>query len=75
MSVEPDDRPLKGGIYSLEVKWVERYDFLHERGYVLRPRYRPGWSPPWDPKSFWRMHEQSIKIDVSGTSTLDDTRH
>ncbi|RDB17155.1 hypothetical protein Hypma_001985 [Hypsizygus marmoreus] len=30
-----------------ELKWRDRYIFLRERGYELRPRYRPGWTPSW----------------------------
>ncbi|KAG8954541.1 hypothetical protein FRC03_011438 [Tulasnella sp. 419] len=30
-----------------EQKWVQRYQFLEENGYRLRPRYRPGWKPSW----------------------------
>lgn len=27
--------------------WVRRQPFLEERGYMLRPRYRPGWVASW----------------------------
>ncbi|KAI0723542.1 kinase-like domain-containing protein [Earliella scabrosa] len=27
--------------------WIDRHDFFYSRGYVLRPRYRPGWIPSW----------------------------
>ncbi|KAG8920047.1 hypothetical protein FRC01_000951 [Tulasnella sp. 417] len=30
-----------------ELPWLARYEFLKERGYLLRPRYRPGWVPSW----------------------------
>ena len=40
-----------------EVYWRDRYDWLLESGYTLRPRYRPGWVPSWkatddDPSHF-----------------------
>ncbi|CDO77758.1 hypothetical protein BN946_scf184993.g21 [Trametes cinnabarina] len=38
------------GLYSLapqELFWQARYNFLKERGYLLRPRYSPGWKPSW----------------------------
>ncbi|KAJ2978676.1 hypothetical protein NUW54_g11251 [Trametes sanguinea] len=38
------------GIYDLapeEVFWQERYRYLEEHGYLLRPRYKPGWKPSW----------------------------
>ena len=27
--------------------WVERTELFNRRGYVLRQRYRPGWTPSW----------------------------
>ncbi|KIK55697.1 hypothetical protein GYMLUDRAFT_47653 [Collybiopsis luxurians FD-317 M1] len=27
--------------------WRDHYDWLKEKGYQLRPRYQPGWSPSW----------------------------
>jgi len=30
-----------------EAKWRDRYHFLLDRGFELRPRYRPGWIPSW----------------------------
>jgi hypothetical protein len=30
-----------------EKKWVAKYDYLLQKGYKLRPRYRPGWDPVW----------------------------
>lgn len=31
-----------------ELRWLARYKFLKEHGYLLRPRYRPGWTPSWE---------------------------
>ena len=28
-----------------EKLWREHYSFLHHRGYILRPRYQPNWTP------------------------------
>ncbi|KAI0057009.1 hypothetical protein BV25DRAFT_1920542 [Artomyces pyxidatus] len=30
-----------------EERWRDRQLFLESRGYLLRPRYRPGWTPSW----------------------------
>ncbi|KAJ3990954.1 hypothetical protein F5050DRAFT_1890410 [Lentinula boryana] len=30
--------------------WVGHFEYLRERGYMMRPRYRPGWKPSYDPK-------------------------
>ncbi|TFK85937.1 kinase-like protein [Polyporus arcularius HHB13444] len=38
------------GAYNLiptEVFWQFRYSHLADHGYVLRPRYKPGWEPSW----------------------------
>ena len=38
------------GLYNLapkELFWQARYLYLEDRGYVLRPRYHPGWKPSW----------------------------
>ena len=38
------------GFYDLlpaEVYWRDRYFFLVEHGYTLRPRYHPEWTPSW----------------------------
>lgn len=36
-----------GGIGGPEIWWAERQQILENAGYMLRPRYRPGWSPSW----------------------------
>ena len=30
-----------------EIRWRDRQQFLERQGYMLRPRYRPGWIPSW----------------------------
>ncbi|KAI0323329.1 kinase-like protein [Cubamyces sp. BRFM 1775] len=35
------------GLLPSEAFWRERQEFLHKRGYVLRPRYWPDWKPSW----------------------------
>jgi hypothetical protein len=36
-----------GDIDPIEAWWVERQEALERAGYMLRPRYRPGWKPSW----------------------------
>ena len=36
-----------GEIDGPEVWWVEHQESLERAGYMLRPRYRPGWKPSW----------------------------
>ena len=57
------------GTYDLlpaEILWKDRYKALETRGYVLRSRYHPDWSPSWvgtdrDPT----YCEDSVSINVS----------
>jgi hypothetical protein len=36
-----------GDIDPVETWWVERQEAFERAGYMLRPRYRPGWKPSW----------------------------
>ena len=36
-----------GEIDGPEVWWAARQETLEHAGYMLRPRYRPGWKPSW----------------------------
>ena len=70
-SEEDDDRYFgAGGPYqslsSLEIKWRDRQTFLQSRGYMLRPRLRPGWTPSWlETGTYWRRSEDSAELPVS----------
>ncbi len=45
---QPRTDPAKRGLLSeREIYWRERHDWLKERGFELRPRFRPGWTPSW----------------------------
>ncbi|KAH9973840.1 kinase-like domain-containing protein [Lactifluus volemus] len=50
---------------SYEVKWRDRQLFLKSKGYMLRPRLRPGWTPSWlsSGKSRWSC-EDSVRLPV-----------
>ncbi|KAI0040973.1 hypothetical protein FA95DRAFT_1527043 [Auriscalpium vulgare] len=37
----------EGSLYDHEIRWRDRAFFLESRGYLLRPRLRPGWQPSW----------------------------
>jgi hypothetical protein len=30
-----------------EIFWRDHFNWLHQCGYELRPRYRPDWRPSW----------------------------
>ncbi|KAI0629616.1 kinase-like domain-containing protein [Trametes polyzona] len=49
-SVERYAKLTNEGVFNLssaELAWQARYDYLKERGYLLRPRYSPDWKPSW----------------------------
>ncbi|KAJ7267689.1 kinase-like domain-containing protein [Mycena haematopus] len=38
---------MSGTLSTEEAYWHDHHDWLKESGYVLRPRFRPGWVPSW----------------------------
>lgn len=34
-------------LLDMELWWRDRYTWLDQTGYTLRPRYRPDWKPSW----------------------------
>ena len=49
-----------------EAWWRDHQQWLAERGYMLRPRYRPGWKPSWSKtpgKPYWTC-EDGISASV-----------
>ncbi|GBE79197.1 hypothetical protein SCP_0203940 [Sparassis crispa] len=62
---EKTDDELFGVLSLWEARWRDRQQFLEAHGYMLRPRYRPGWIPSWratggDPMDF----EDSVSLPV-----------
>ena len=62
------DIPL-GGIDEIEASWVGRQEALERAGYMLRPRYRPGWKPSWDGtnKLYFRCEDgqdRGVRVDT-----------
>ena len=62
------DIPL-GGIDETETWWVERQEALERAGYMLRPRYRPGWKPSWEgtDKFYFRCEDgqsEAVRVDL-----------
>ena len=61
-----------GGIGIHEAEWVERQLALERAGYMLRPRYRPGWKPSWaGTNKFHRRFEdgQGLRVRVDTPAT------
>ncbi|KIK80109.1 hypothetical protein PAXRUDRAFT_159552 [Paxillus rubicundulus Ve08.2h10] len=41
-------KPTDGRLVTGEKWWADRYELLKEQGYLLRPRFSPGWVPSWE---------------------------
>lgn len=48
---EPSDPDAleEGRLLEEETLWAAQFEFLKSHGYLLRPRYRPGWVASWLP--------------------------
>ena len=55
-----------GALDELELFWRDHQKWLQDRGYLLRPRYRPDWVPSWKdrPDVFWRFCEDGQRRTV-----------
>ena len=41
-----------------EVAWRDRQPYLQSHGYMLRPRYQPGWIPSWQQRKPDVYHDE-----------------
>ena len=41
------DDKINFGLDETDYWWIKHQPWLEERGYMLRPRFRPGWVPSW----------------------------
>lgn len=55
-----------------EVWWRNQQEWLQQKGYMLRPRYRPGWKPSWeaDEGTFPPGYEDGVRLRVSDTGAI-----
>ncbi|KAH9481853.1 hypothetical protein JR316_0006383 [Psilocybe cubensis] len=62
-------------IHSDEIFWVNIQPFLLQRGYRLRPRYDPNWTPSWLQGKSGKKHPSPIVFEDSRSDiVLDATR-
>ncbi|KAJ6498151.1 kinase-like domain-containing protein [Mycena vitilis] len=65
------------GLKPRETWWVEHQPFLFSRGYALRPRYDPNWTPTWELPGNEELSsflcEDSLPIRIPG-NVLDAVR-
>jgi len=67
-----------GDLGQNEEWWVERQEALERAGYMLRPRYRPGWTPSWagTNKFFLDFEDgQSTKVSMDDFSSFNRTHN
>ncbi|TRM59178.1 hypothetical protein BD626DRAFT_539448 [Schizophyllum amplum] len=77
--VQQSRRRLVSTIRPLEQWWVDRQSWLENRGYMLRPRFRPGWKPSWhDPGVEFLdaedRYSQSLRCSLPAT-VVDPRNH
>ena len=68
---DPIPRTRPGEIGEIERWWVERQEALEQAGYMLRPRFRPGWQPSWTgtKKHYLDCEDgRSIRVSVNAHS-------
>ncbi|EED77210.1 predicted protein, partial [Postia placenta Mad-698-R] len=68
-----------GGLVEAEYFWRDRYQWLQEHGYLLRPRYKPDWVPSWQgTKKDYSDCEDGLMIEhaciIDATRLSDDTQ-
>ncbi|KAJ6624314.1 hypothetical protein B0H10DRAFT_1784847 [Mycena sp. CBHHK59/15] len=74
-----DDNPSAGESFrhilsdSAELFWLDHCEWLKEKGYLLRPRYQPGWVPSWigTTKKRWNCEDGKV---YNVTVVMDATR-
>ncbi|KAJ3490984.1 hypothetical protein NLI96_g1044 [Meripilus lineatus] len=57
----------------LEYWWRDHQKWLEDRGYMLRPRYREGWTPSWGEGEDWFFRNED-SVFIMREHILDATR-
>ncbi|KAJ3856534.1 hypothetical protein EV368DRAFT_32205 [Lentinula lateritia] len=74
----PDESPDNEELWEFEIFWRDHYDWLKNRGYLLRPRYRPGWVASWigTTKEAFRCEDNQVQplVSLSFPLNLDAIR-
>ncbi|KAL4078215.1 hypothetical protein V8B97DRAFT_1935859 [Scleroderma yunnanense] len=70
LSVNTDDEKLTES----ESWWSQRFEWLKNNGYLLRPRYAPNWVPSWHGTKMDMFSCEDSSIPKAATRILDGTR-
>ncbi|KAI0693495.1 kinase-like domain-containing protein [Cytidiella melzeri] len=57
-----------------ELAWAAKSDFLHGKGYLLRPRYLNGWVPSWERTGEWPQQCEDFYRLPLRPNLIDATR-
>ncbi|KAJ7510707.1 kinase-like domain-containing protein [Mycena galericulata] len=63
----------EGRSVSFEIFWRDHYSWLKESGYLLRPQYSPGWSPPSNVNRI-NMWDNEETVVPPSSRVMDATR-
>ncbi|KAJ7092040.1 kinase-like domain-containing protein [Mycena belliarum] len=64
----------EGRLEAHEVFWRENYSWLKDCGYLLRPRYAPGWTAPWLTDKSKHMLDFEESARPTAADVMDATR-
>ena len=59
-----------GEIIGPEIWWAAHQEALEHAGYMLRPRYRPGWKPSWVETKKYLFDFEDGQIQAVGAHTF-----
>ena len=69
MTPQPFQTQKSGLLHGLELYWRDRFEWLKQSGYTLRPRYNPNWIPSWQgTDKFYFECEDGVELVVSLSS-------
>ncbi|KAF5357271.1 hypothetical protein D9757_013001 [Collybiopsis confluens] len=66
--------PVDEELQHYEIFWHEHFEWLKERGYLLRPRYRPGWVASWLGSDEWPSEFEDNQFRATMEFLLDAIR-
>ncbi|TFY55842.1 hypothetical protein EVG20_g9168 [Dentipellis fragilis] len=79
--IEESDSEFSARLRRVERQWLKIQPWLQSQGYMLRPRFRPGWVPSWYTPARWKKsveidycEDAIIHVDAGSEVTIDAFR-
>ncbi|KAF5366368.1 hypothetical protein D9757_008693 [Collybiopsis confluens] len=66
--------PIEEELQDYEIFWHRHFDWLKDRGYLLRPRYRPGWVASWLGTDGWPSEFEDNQFRATMAYLMDAIR-